>query len=49
MGFALVLLVTPPLMYAEKTGVLSSILYLLTVDKAVGSFWFNQLLNHPTG
>lgn len=36
-------------MYAENTEVLSSILYHLAVDKAVGSFRFNQLLNHRTG
>lgn len=36
-------------MYAKKTGVSSSILYRLTVDKAVGSFLFNQLLNQQKG
>jgi hypothetical protein len=49
MGFAYTLLLLAALMYAKKTGVLSSILYRLTVDKAVGNFRFNQLLILPTG
>ena len=49
MGFAHILLVLAALMYAKKTGALSSILYRLTVDKAVGNFLFNQLLILPTG
>ncbi len=48
-GLAFILRLSAALMYAEKTVVPSSVLYRLTVDKAVGIFRLNQLLNHRTG